>query len=76
MIRTADWDRPAILCTFDKEPTEDNKKDVIREYWHQFERGLYEEFNAFMEELKTAGLEQTTPYKKGIWTEKIAHINN
>jgi hypothetical protein len=76
LIRTSDWDHASPLCVFTKEPTEEDKKNVIREYWFQFEKGLFQEFNDFLEALILAGKEQTTPYKKGIWIEKVAQVEN
>ena len=73
-IRTVDWDDGVNLCIFDHSPTDDEKKNIIRDYWSQFENGLYERFEEFLEALLEAEKQQTTVYRRGIWTEKLAFI--
>jgi hypothetical protein len=74
-IRGWDWPDKVNLCVSDREPTQEEKKEIIQDYWNQYEQGAFEEFEKFHEYLIESELKDN-PYKKGIWTEKIALLAN
>lgn len=71
IIRTADWADGVRLAIFDHEPDDAEQRLIIREYWYQYERGLYEKFDEFQDKLFEDGKSAIHPYKLGTWTEKV-----
>jgi len=71
VIRAYDWPDKINLAVMDREPTEEEKKSIIENYWQQYEKGMYEDFKEFYKYLETS-VTTENPYKKGIWIERIA----
>jgi len=74
-IRAYDWPDKINLAVMDREPTEDEKKSIIENYWQQYEKGEYIEFKDFYNHLEKS-VNTENPYKKGIWIEKIVLLAN
>ena len=75
VIRGWDWQEKINLAVMDRPPTEDEQKNIIREYWSQYEKGRFEELEQFIEYLKEPN-KTKTPYRSGIWIEKAGLFAN
>lgn len=70
-----DWQEKINLAIFDREPTENEIREVLRNYWYKYERGNYEEFESFIGYLKESSRNDLSPWRKGVWIEDVAFFS-
>ena len=75
MIRGWDWQEKLALAVMDRPPTDEEQREIIREYWQQYEKGRFEEFDKFIEYLKEPN-KTKSPYRVGIWIERAGLLAN
>ena len=74
-IRGWDWQEKINLAISDRPPTEQEQREIIREYWQQYEKGHFEEFEQFIDYLKEKNKTEDV-FRHGIWVEKAGLLAN